>query len=80
MNRNRREHPSRLQMRRAMWSQVEHVPIGHPAWREQVKLKLLDGLGVEDIAVWLDCHVGHVRLEVKRLRRNGDLQRWWGRE
>lgn len=50
------------------------------AWREQVKHRLIDGYGVEDIAIWLGCHVSHVQAEVARLRRRGDLARWWGRE
>lgn len=50
------------------------------AWREQVKHRLLDGYGVEDIALWLGCHLSHVQAEVSRLRRRGDLKRWWGRE
>lgn len=79
-SKNRRERPTRLEMRRAMWSQAEHIPIGHAAWCEQVKHKLLDGYGVEDIAIWLDCHVSHVRTEVQRLRASGDLQKWWGQE
>lgn len=50
------------------------------AWRDQVAMKLLDGYGVEDIALWLKCHVSHVQAEVKRLREVGALQAWWGRE
>lgn len=50
------------------------------AWREQVKHRLLDGYGVEDISIWLGCHISHVQAEVARLRRRGDLKRWWGRE
>lgn len=50
------------------------------AWREQVKHRLIDGYGVEDIALWLGCHISHVQAEVARLRRRGDLARWWGRE
>lgn len=48
------------------------------AWREQVKHRLIDGYGVEDIALWLGCHISHVQAEVSRLRRRGDLARWWG--
>ncbi len=50
------------------------------AWREQIKHRLIDGYGVEDIAIWMGCHVSHVQAEVARLRRRGDLARWWGRE
>jgi len=46
-------------------------------WREQVKARVLDGYGVEDIAIWLNCHPGYVVAEVERLRRSGVLALWW---
>ena len=49
-----------------------------PSWREQVKHRLLDGYGSEDIAIWLNCHVSHVTKEIQRLRSNGDLAKWFG--
>ncbi len=55
------------------------LEIDGPAWREQVKHRLLDGYGVEDIALWLGSHLSHVQAEVTRLRRRGDLARWWGK-
>lgn len=48
-------------------------------WQDQVAAKLLDGYGVEDIAVWLRCPVNAVRQEVARLRAIGRLQAWWGK-
>lgn len=41
-------------------------------------MKLIDGYGVEDIALWLGCHVSHVQEEVKRLRELGLFRAWWG--
>jgi predicted transcriptional regulator len=55
------------------------LAINSALWQEQVKHKLLDGFGVEDIALWLNCHRSHVAAEVKRLRAKGDLAKWWGR-
>lgn len=40
--------------------------------------KLLDGFGVEDIAVWLSCTPGAVRKYVSALRKSGRFQQWWG--
>lgn len=54
------------------------LSINSRAWRDQVAMKLLDGYGAEDIAVWLNCHVSHVQAEVKRLRSRGMLAKWWG--
>lgn len=48
-----------------------------PAWREQVKHRLLDGYGAEDIAIWLNCHVSRVSNEIQRLRAKGDLAKWF---
>ena len=58
---------------------TRQLEIHGQAWREQVKHRLLDGYGVEDIAIWLGCHRSHVKAEVGRLRRNGDLAKWWGK-
>jgi hypothetical protein len=69
-NAKMRHEPSRL--RRCL-------PINGREWREQVKHRLLDGYGVEDIALWLDCHPEHVALEIDRLRAAGEFQKWWGR-
>jgi hypothetical protein len=56
---------------------TKHYAIGEREWCEQVKHKLLDGYGIEDIALWLRCHRSHVSAEVKRLRERGDLAKWW---
>ena len=55
------------------------LEIGSRAWRDAVALKLVDGYGAEDIALWLGCHLSHVRAEVQRLRNRGTLADWWGR-
>ena len=47
-------------------------------WREQVAHRLLEGYGVYDIAIWLDCHVSYIQREVIRLRKEGWLEKWWG--
>jgi hypothetical protein len=60
-------------------SYTKDLPINGLRWREQVKSKLLDGYGSEDIAIWLDCHPQHVRDEIGRLRKNGDLNTWFKR-
>lgn len=65
---------------RTIMHHTRTLAIGDNEWCEQVKHKLLDGLGVEDIALWLRCHPSHVRTEVGRLRRLGFLARWWGRK
>jgi DNA-directed RNA polymerase specialized sigma24 family protein len=49
-------------------------------WRAQVKMKLIDGFGAEDIALHLGCHLSHVQSEVSRLRTAGEFAKWWGRE
>jgi len=56
---------------------TKQLPIGSPEWREQVKHRLLDGYGSEDIALWLRCHVSHVQGEIAQLRKLGFLARWW---
>jgi hypothetical protein len=53
------------------------LAINSPAWREQVKHRLLDGYGSQDIAIWLDCHAIHVTKEVQRLRADGSLEKWF---
>ena len=60
------------------WGEAHKTAIASPRWRDQVKLKLQNGLGVEDIAIWLDCHTSHIRAEVSRLRAAGDFRKWWG--
>ena len=69
--------PRRIRMAAKFPKDLE---INSRAWRDQVAMKLLDGYGVEDIALWLKCHVSHVQAEVKHLRAAGTLQAWWGRE
>ena len=56
------------------------LSINSRAWRDQVAMKLLDGYGVEDIAVMFGCHLSHVQAEVQRLREVGRLKAWWGRD
>lgn len=58
---------------------IQNLEIGSSRWQEQVKHGLLDGFGIEDIALRLHCHRSHVAAEVKRLRAKGDLAKWWGR-
>lgn len=48
-------------------------------WRDLVAMKLIHGYGVEDIAIWLGCHLSRVRAEVARLRSAGRLAAWWGK-
>ena len=42
-------------------------------WMCKVREALREGYGVEDIALKLECHVEHVRTEVKILRDMGVL-------
>lgn len=58
---------------------TQHYYIGDTAWQEQVKHKLLDGFGIDDIALWLDCHRSHVSAEVRQLRERGDLAKWFSK-
>lgn len=51
--------------------------IGSPKWAEQVEMRLRAGYGAEDVAVWLECSVIHVRELVKTLRQAGRLAEWW---
>ncbi len=69
--------PTKIEQRRAAWSKAAAVQIGATEWRQQVERCLRDGMGVEDIAIWLACHVSHIRAEVSRLRASGALARWW---
>ena len=48
-------------------------PERNTAWQTTVRNLLRDGLGVEDIAVKLECEVAAVRREVKILRDEGRL-------
>lgn len=43
------------------------------AWQADVLDYLKDGMGVEDIALKMECDVREVRFEVNRLRKNGIL-------
>lgn len=51
--------------------------IASDRWKEQVAGKIVDGYGVDDIAIWLDCHYGYIVAEVEVLRRSGKLAQWW---
>lgn len=62
---------------RGVWSKASKCQVDSPEWRQQVAHRLLDGLGVEDIGIWLNCHPSRVRVEVKRLRASGMLEMWW---
>ena len=55
------------------------LEVGSPAWRQRVEDHLLAGYGVEDIAIYLRCHVDRVRTYVVKLRADGTLERWWGK-
>ena len=54
--------------------------ISSKIWKDYVSGLILDGYGVEDIALRLDCHVSHVREYVSELRRNGMLKKWFSRD
>lgn len=58
---------------------IARWPIGGQVWRDQVKGKLIDGFGAEDIALHLACHPSHVRDEIAKLRAQGEFAKWWGR-
>lgn len=47
------------------------------AWKEMVAARLREGYGVEDIALWLDCPVSVIRLQVQLWREDGTLAKWW---
>ena len=55
------------------------VEIGGRHWQDLVAMKLLHGYGVEDISIWLGCHISRVQAEVSRLRSNGRLAAWWAK-
>lgn len=63
----------------ARYSHAKRVVIGSPQWCSLVEVRLIEGYGVEDIALWLDCCVEHVRRHVVVLRRDRLLRAWWGR-
>ena len=68
--------PTRREMHAPKLS--KQLEINSPAWREQVKHRLIEGYGSQDIAIWLDCHTIHVVKEIQRLRAAGDLAKWFG--
>lgn len=57
----------------------DRLRLGSPEWKSHVAFRLQEGFGVEDIAIWLNCHVSHVRTEVAVLRSQGKLATWWGK-
>jgi hypothetical protein len=65
--------------KKCTYPKAKEIAINSNAWREAVATKLLDGYGVYDIAIWLQCDSSHVRREVARLRKDGWLRKWWGR-
>ncbi|WP_424967314.1 hypothetical protein [Dinoroseobacter sp. S375] len=64
-------------MRQAIYTRAENLPIGSQEWRDLVENRLLEGYGVEDIALWLDTPLRAVRSHVATLRASGALQKWW---
>lgn len=61
------------------YSQAHQLGVRSVKWCAFVESRLFDGYGVEDIALWLECHVNHVRNYVKVLRRGGVFRARWGR-
>jgi hypothetical protein len=59
------------------WTQSHMHDVGSKEWCQQVDGKLLDGYGVEDIALWVNCHASRVRAYVTALRKHGKLAIWW---
>ena len=55
------------------------APIFSLNWKSRVRSKLLEGFGVEDIAIAIDCHRTHVQAYVNDLREDGQLDKWWGK-
>lgn len=51
---------------------------GTDHWLDLVDSRLLDGFGVEDIAIWLNFSPGRIRRHVQSLRRTGAFDCWWG--
>ena len=47
-------------------------------WQSKVKTLLLDGLGVDDIALKLGCKVEDVRDEFGILRASGEMKKMFG--
>ena len=70
--------PKRLAMTKA--KNPRDLEVNSQPWRDQVAMKLVDGYGAEDIAIWLNCHLSHVHAEIQRLRAEGKFKAWWGRE
>lgn len=67
-------------MKRALYTKARNLPIGSQEWRSLVEGQLLDGFGVEDIALWLDTPLHAVRAHVADLRAKGTLAKWWDTE
>jgi len=61
------------------YSHANRLQVGDRQWSSLVEARLFEGYGVEDIALWLNCHVSHVRRHVEILRRQRVLRAWWGR-
>jgi len=61
------------------YTQASKVPANSQEWRDLVNMRLAEGYGVEDIAIWLQCNVSRVRSHVHELRKSGTLDKWWGR-
>jgi hypothetical protein len=59
---------------------TRNLQIGERRWKDAVATKLRDGYGVEDIAIWMDCHLCHIQDEVARLRIDGVFEKWWGKQ
>ena len=53
--------------------------INGPDWCCHVRYYLLGGYGVEDIAIFLKCHVSHVRAYVSEMRQSGALAMMFSR-
>ena len=49
--------------------------LGNSNWQTRVRSLLIDGFGVEDIAVKLGAQVADVRLEVQIMREDGTLEK-----
>jgi hypothetical protein len=50
------------------------------AWVDRVGALLRDGLGVEDIALKLECEARQVRAQVALFRGAGLLKKWWPKQ
>jgi len=62
------------------YTQADKVPVNSQEWRNLVNMRMAEGYGVEDIALWLQCNVSRVRAHVQTLRDSGTLANWWSRE